>query len=93
MKSFIAAVGERLRWRQRPGNESGLGAGGLVPGSPNGDGVPPGRPNGDGVAPGRPKGDGEVPGSPNGDGEPAPPKGIVPLEIAVMNAGHCDWIA
>jgi hypothetical protein len=77
------AVGERLRWRQRPGNESGLGAGGLVPGSPNGDGVPPGSPNGDG----------EAPGSPKGDGEPAPPKGIVPLEIAVMNAGHCDWIA
>lgn len=75
MKSFIAAVGERLTWRHRPGNESGLGDGGFVPGRPNGDV--------------------DAPGSPNGDGEPAPerPKGMVPLEIAVMNAGHCDWIA
>jgi hypothetical protein len=41
-------------------------------------------------------GDGEPPGSPNGAADvlaPVSGNGMVPLAIAVMNAGHSAWIA
>ena len=41
-------------------------------------------------------GDGEPPGSPNGVADvlaPVSGSGMVPLAIAVMNAGHSAWIA